>query len=227
MQRYSIINEGLKRELLLLQGTGCKWRKCTFCDYHTDVSSDPFEVNRTVLSMVTGCYGRLDIINSGSCFELDEETLKYIRDIADEKSIGEIWFECHWMYRDCLDAFRARFPRQMIKFRTGVESFDGAMRALWNKGIDESVSAEEISAYFDGCTLLAGIKGQTRKAILSDIATAEKYFEYYSVNLFCSNSTKTMPDPDLASFVRTSVKDMLKGSVKAEILLENTDLGVG
>ena len=32
--RYSEITKGMKREFLLLQGTGCRWRKCTFCDYY-------------------------------------------------------------------------------------------------------------------------------------------------------------------------------------------------
>ena len=69
--RYSLIKTKMPREFLLLQGTGCRWRQCTFCDYHSDVSADPFIVNRDVLAMVTGETGVLDIINSGSAMELD------------------------------------------------------------------------------------------------------------------------------------------------------------
>ena len=65
----------MPREFVLLQGTGCRWRKCSFCDYHEDVSPVPYEVNRLVLEQVTGQYGVLDVINSGSAMELDEETL--------------------------------------------------------------------------------------------------------------------------------------------------------
>ena len=41
MERYALIHTVMPRELVLLQGQGCKWKQCTFCDYHTDVSQDP------------------------------------------------------------------------------------------------------------------------------------------------------------------------------------------
>ena len=75
MDRYSVIHTKMRREFVLLQGRGCRWGKCTFCDYHNDVSGEPFEVNRPVLESVTGVYGVLDVINSGSAMELDECTL--------------------------------------------------------------------------------------------------------------------------------------------------------
>lgn len=227
MLRYSLIEEGLKREFLLLQGTGCKWRRCTFCDYHSDFSSTPFEVNKAVLEKVSGKYGILDIINSGSCFELDSATLSLIREKANEKGIHTIWFETHWMYRNQLDRMRSLFPGIRLNFRVGVESFNGKLRKTWDKGIDESVTPKEIASYFDGCCLLVGVKGETREDILSDIELANKYFEYFSVNLFCPNSTRVEVDDDLALFVKSEVRKMLEGNTKAELLIENTDLGVG
>ena len=227
MLRYSLIEEGFKREFLLLQGTGCKWRRCTFCDYHSDFSSTPFEVNKAVLEKVSGKYGILDIINSGSCFELDSATLSLIRKKANEKGIHTIWFETHWMYRNQLDRMRSLFPGIRLKFRVGVESFNGKLRKTWDKGIDESVTPKEIASYFDGCCLLVGVKGETREDILSDIELANKYFEYFSVNLFCPNSTRVEVDDDLALFVKSEVRKMLEGNTKAELLIENTDLGVG
>lgn len=227
MLRYSLIEEGFKREFLLLQGTGCKWRRCTFCDYHSDFSSTPFEVNKAVLEKVSGKYGILDIINSGSCFELDSATLSLIMEKANEKGIHTIWFETHWMYRNQLDRMRSLFPGIRLKFRVGVESFNGKLRKTWDKGIDESVTPKEIASYFDGCCLLVGVKGETREDILSDIELANKYFEYFSVNLFCPNSTSVEVDDDLALFVKSEVRKMLEGNTKAELLIENTDLGVG
>ena len=227
MLRYSLIEEGFKREFLLLQGTGCKWRRCTFCDYHSDFSSTPFEVNKAVLEKVSGKYGILDIINSGSCFELDSATLSLIRKKANEKGIHTIWFETHWMYRNQLDRMRSLFPGIRLKFRVGVESFNGKLRKTWDKGIDESVTPKEIASYFDGCCLLVGVKGETREDILRDIELANKYFEYFSVNLFCPNSTSVEVDEDLALFVKSEVRKMLEGNTKAELLIENTDLGVG
>lgn len=227
MLRYSLIEEGFKREFLLLQGTGCKWRRCTFCEYHSDCSPTPFEVNKVVLEKVSGKYGVLDIINSGSCFELDSATLSLIREKAKEKSIHTIWFETHWMYRNQLDRMRSLFPGIRLKFRVGVESFNGKLRKTWNKGIDERVTPKEIASYFDGCCLLVGVKGETREDILSDIELANKYFEYFSVNLFCPNSTSVEVDEALALFVKSEVRKMLEGNTKAELLIENTDLGVG
>lgn len=227
MHRYSIIEKGLSREFLLLQGKGCKWKKCTFCDYHTDTSEDPYAINREILSMVSGKYGVLDIINSGSCFELDEKTISLIQEVVREKGIHTLWFEAHWMYRSRLKEFASLFPQACVKFRVGVESFNGALRNKWNKGISENVSAEEIASYFNGCCLLVGLKGETREDIKRDIELAEKYFEYYSVNLFYPNSTVEEQDEELALFVKKEIAPALLKSEKAEVLIENTDLGVG
>ena len=227
MHRYSIIEKGLCREFLLLQGKGCRWKKCTFCDYHADTSEDPYAINREILSMVSGKYGVLDIINSGSCFELDEKTISLIQDVVRKKDIHTLWFEAHWMYRSRLKEFASLFPQACVKFRVGVESFNGALRNKWNKGIEESVSAEEIASYFNGCCLLVGLKGETREDIKRDIELAEKYFEYYSVNLFCPNSTAEELDEELALFVKKEIAPALLKSEKAEVLIENTDLGVG
>ena len=227
MLRYSLIEKGMKREFLLLQGTGCRWRKCTFCDYHTDVSEDPYAVNKDVLSLVSGRYGVLDIINSGSCIEFDKNTIALIQKTAAKKNIRTLWFEAHWMYRKHLKDFASLFPGVDVKFRVGVESFNGKLRKGWNKGIPESVSAEEIASYFNGCCLLVGVKGETKQDILDDIFLADKYFEYFSVNLFCPNSTREETDEALSYFVKTEIRKKLESNSKAELLIENTDLGVG
>ena len=122
MERYSIITEKFPREFVLLQGTGCRWGNCTFCDYHSDRSSNPFELNKLVLDKVSGCYGVLDVINSGSCTELDSQTIAYIQQRIKECSIHTLWFEAHWMYRKQLDNFAALFPGVTVKFRCGVET---------------------------------------------------------------------------------------------------------
>ena len=80
MDRYSLIHTKMPREFVLLQGQGCRWRGCTFCNYHEDVSDSPFEVNKEVLSRVTGVYGVLDVINSGSAMELDNRTIELIKE---------------------------------------------------------------------------------------------------------------------------------------------------
>ena len=128
MDRYALIRTKMPREFVLLQGTGCRWRKCTFCDYHEDVSECPFEVNKPVLRQVTGQYGVLDVINSGSAMELDADTIALIKEVVREKKIHTLWFEAHYMYRKKLASFAEQFAPVKVTFRCGVETFDPELR---------------------------------------------------------------------------------------------------
>ena len=212
---------------MLLQGTGCRWKKCTFCDYHADVSDNPFAVNKEVLAQVQGVYGVLDVINSGSAMELDEQTIAMIKKVVQEKQIHTLWFEAHYMYRHKLAKFAEQFDGVEVKFRCGVESFDGSLRQQWNKGIATSVTAQDVAKHFQGVCLLCCTQGDSKERILKDIALAEQYFEYASVNVFCENSTSLKRDNALAKWFVEEVYPNLKDSNKIEVLVENTDLGVG
>ena len=225
--RYSLIKTKMPREFLLLQGTGCRWRQCTFCDYHSDVSADPFIINREVLAMVTGEMGVLDIINSGSAMELDEQTLCMIEQVVKEKNIHTLWFEAHYMYRHKLQAFAARFAPATVKFRCGIESFDPLLRSAWRKGVGEGVTAADVAQYFQGICLLCCTQGDSKERILNDIALAKEHFEYFSVNVFCNNSTDVKLDTELAEWFRNHVAPTLADDNRIEVLMENTDLGVG
>ena len=276
MERYSIIRDKMPREFVLLQGTGCRWGRCEFCDYHSDVSDDPFEVNRQVLEQVTGEYGVLDVINSGSGYELDERTIDLIRRVVREKNIHTLWFEMHWMYRNKLEEFRLKITEDrfnplplsqgentsaiyclpvsrdvaccvltsedgggnnsqlltfnsqlLIKFRCGVETFDGALRKRWNKGVPEAVTAEDVAKYFQGVCLLCCTEGETRERIVRDIELARKHFEYFSVNVFCNNTTKIKRDQALVDWFVNEVYPTIKDDPRIEVLIDNTDLGVG
>lgn len=227
MIRYSQITEKLPREFVLLQGTGCQWKQCTFCDYHLDVSETPFEINREVFSLVTGQYGVLDVINSGSCFELDKNTISLIVDVVKQRKIHTLWFEVHWMYRNRLSEFTNLFPDIIVKFRTGVETFDPKIRNSWKKGIPESVSVQDIAKYFQGVCLLFGIHGQSKESISNDIELAMANFEYFSINAFVENTTTTKRDENLIHWFEDVWLKKLKNNPKVEILISNTDLGVG
>ena len=227
MQRYSLIHTGMPREFILLQGKGCRWGKCTFCDYHTDVSSDPFAVNKEVIEKVTGEYGVLDVINSGSAMELDRRTISLLQETIREKNIHTIWFEAHYMYRKRLSAFASQFAPATVKFRCGIESFDPALRKRWNKGIPAEVTAADVAEHFKGVCLLCCTSGDSRERILNDIETAKRHFEYFSVNLFCNNGTDEKRDGELAEWFIGEVYPALKDCDGIEILLNNDDLGVG
>ena len=230
MNRYSVISEGgFPREFLLLQGTGCRWRQCSFCDYHSDAGPDPFSVNKPVLEQVTGEYGTLDIINSGSAAELDGETVEMIRRTVMDKGIHTLWFEMHYMYRHLLADFAAIFSPAKVKFRCGIESFDPALRLRWKKGIPASVTVEDVAGYFQGVCLLCctGVEGDDRERLVRDIAIARENFEYCSINLFCNNGTPLKRDETLARWFITELYPSLKTDPGLEILIGNTDLGVG
>lgn len=227
MERYSLIHTKMPREFVLLQGQGCRWRKCTFCDYHADTSSSAFEINREVLGRVTGEYGVLDVINSGSAMELDEQTLALLREVVKERHIHTLWFEAHWMYRHHLERFAEQFAPARVRFRCGVESFDGALRESWNKGIPREVTAQDVAHYFDGVCLLVGTEEGSREQILSDVALAREWFDYFSVNLFCPNTTPIRRDEELARWFTEELYPTLLDIEGCEVLVANTDLGVG
>lgn len=227
MDRYSLISTKMQREFVLLQGTGCRWHRCTFCNYHEDVGPSPYEVNKDVLSKVTGKYGVLDVINSGSAMELDADTVELIKEVVREKGIHTLWFEAHFMYRNRLDSFAAQFAPVAVKFRCGIESFDPQLRKRWNKGVPEWVTASDVAAHFNGVCLLCCTTDDTPERILADIRTAGKYFEYFSVNVFCDNGTPVKRNDELVEWFRREVYPVIKDEPAIEVLIENTDLGVG
>ena len=226
LERYSRITHGLKREFILLQGTGCRWKKCAFCDYYTDTSPDPYSINAPVLDRVTGEYGTLDVINSGSAQEFDMKTVERIKEVVQDRNIHDLWFESHWIWRNELGSFASGFPCR-VHYRLGIESFNPELRIAWKKGIGRDVTPEMVRELYDGVCLLAGIKGQTEKDIIESVEIAERLFDYYSVNLFCPNSTSTEKDEELSRIFIEKLAPEIRKSRKAEVLIENTDLGVG
>lgn len=227
MQRYSLIHTKLPREFILLQGTGCRWKQCTFCDYHDDMSTAPYAVNALVLEQVTGVYGVLDVINSGSAPELDAATVEHLQRVVRERNIHTLWFEAHYMYRHRLAQFAALFEGVTVKFRCGIETFDGDLRTQWHKGVPAEVTAADVARYFKGVCLLCCTEGETRERIMADIDTARKHFEYFSVNLFCNNGTALRRDEALATWFVEEVYPTLRDAEGIEVLIGNTDLGVG
>ena len=227
MERYAIIHHKFPREFVLLQGTGCRWGKCSFCDYHTDVSENPYELNKSVLSQVTGRYGVLDVINSGSGIELDCNTIDLIKQVVREQNIHTLWFEMHYMYRNHLRQFAQQFFPAVVKFRCGIETFDADLRNKWNKGVSSEASAEDVARYFQGVCLMCGTVGETRDCILNDIQLAKRHFEYISVNLFNANSTKVVPDADIQQWFINELYPSICNDSLIEVLINNTDLGVG
>lgn len=230
MKRYGVIKNKYPREILLLRGKGCKWRGCTFCDYHLDASQDEranFILNKQALDQVTGEFGVMEIVNSGSVTELDKDTWKYISKVCADKKIFILIFEAHWMYRDALDEIRSFFKTVDIKFKVGVETFDIDLRErVLNKNFG-SVSPIEIAKYFQHINLLQGIVGQTVESMTNDIKVGLKYFERLCVNVMQENSKFIKPDLHVISDFKKYVYPKFIDESRVDILLNNTDFGIG
>ncbi len=233
MERYSVITEKNPREIALLRGAGCAWRRCRFCDYHLDCSPDQkanFALNRRVLARVTGEYHRLEVINSGSFVDLDEETMENIVDLCLERHIHTLHFECHWMHRSQIPPLKSHLAMLGIalKIKIGVETFDPLFRECYlYKGIDCDVSPLDISRFFDEVCLLQGLPGQTAASMRRDIEIGLSYFERVCVNIMEENSTPIKPDPGVIEIFQTDVMPLFIHNPRVDILLHNTDFGVG
>lgn len=227
-ERYSRITNKIKREICLLRGFPCAWGKCTFCDYIEDNSRDEkamLEMNREVLSQVTGLFGVLEIINSGSCFELPLQTIEDIKGVVREKHIEKLFFEAHWIYRMRLEQLRKEMPVPIV-FKIGVETFDHDFRQrVLNKHADFSEPGE-VAAYFDSPCLMVGIKGQTKEMIARDIDILKKYFKLGTVNVYNNNTTKIKRDDELVAWFMEEYRWLLNDP-EIDVLYEITDFGVG
>jgi len=230
--RYSVIREKNPREIVLLRGKGCAWRRCRFCDYHLDADTDEqanFVLNRRVLDKVTGEYGRLEVINSGSFVDLDDGTMTRIRDVCRERKIRELHFECHWMHRRQIPPLRESFAREGVRvvIKIGVETFDGLFReSVLDKGIDETAPAR-IAQGFDECCLLQGLPGQTVQSMTEDIETGLKHFSRVCVNIMQPCGAPVKPDPEVIELFVRGVYPHYRDNQRVDILLENTGFGVG
>lgn len=230
MERYSVITQKRPREIVLLRGRGCAYRRCTFCDYHLDCSADDnanFALNAEVLSHVTGVYGELEVINSGSVFELDENTLGEIKRVCKRVGISVIHFEVHYMFKSRLDELRRSFSDFTLKIKLGLETFDRDFREnALKKGIPDS-DPQVISAGINEANFLFGLNGQTEQSMARDIELGLAHFERICINIMCDNSTPVKPDRNVTDIFMTRLYPIYKDDPRVDILLENTDFGVG
>jgi hypothetical protein len=227
-ERYSKITNKNQREICLLRGFPCAWGKCSFCDYIEDNGKDREEMitlNTQVLKEVTGEFGVLEVINSGSCFELPEETLEEINAIIREKNIQKLFFESHWIYRKRIAAMREKMAAPIV-FKIGVETFDYEFRQnVLNKNADFH-SPEEVAQYFDSPCLMVGIQGQTKEMIARDIDLLKKHFRLGTVNVYNNNTTGIKRDEELVRWFMKEYRWLLDDPT-VEVLYEITDFGVG
>ena len=228
MDRYNKITNKNNREIVLLRAFPCIWGKCSFCDYIDDNGRDEEELNKLnkeVLDNITGEFGVLEVINSGSCFEIPKETMNYIKKIVDEKKIKLLFFESHWCYRNRLDEIKNFFNVPII-FKIGVETFDYDFRNNFLNKNAKFKDAKEVAEKFQSVCLMVGIKGQTKDMIRKDIEILLENFKYGTINVFVDNTTSIKRDEELVQWFRKEYS-YLDDHPTIEVLYHNTDFGVG
>lgn len=228
MDRYNEIKNKNQREIVLLKGFPCIWGKCSFCDYTLDNGVKEEEMNKLnfeVLENVTGKYKVLEVINSGSCFELPKKTLDKIKEVIKKQGIQKLFLESHWCYRNRLDEMREFFGIEII-FKIGVESFDYNFRNNFLNKNAKFKTVEELKSYFDSPCMMVGIKGQTKEMIDKDIEIVLNNFKHATINVFVDNTSKIKRDNDLVRWFKEKYA-FLDDNDYIEVLYNNTDFGVG
>ena len=228
--RYSKIENKNKREIVLLKSFPCKYGKCKFCNYIEDNSTDELEidkVNLETLQEVTGEFGALEVINSGSVFELPIKTLERIRKVVYDKNIKLLYFEIYYGYKNRLDEIREFFKGVDIRFRMGMETFDNDFRInSYGKNFKIDIpEIEELSKKLYSVCLLICVKGQTKEMIKKDIELGLKYFKSITVNIFINNGTEVERDEELVKWFVENY-NQLQEDPRVELLIDNKDLGV-
>lgn len=228
--RYNKIENKHKREIVLLKSFPCKYGKCSFCNYIEDNSIDENEINKVnleVLKEITGEYGVLEVINSGSVFELPKQTLAEIKKIVIEKNIKTLYFEIYYGYTKRLNEIRNYFEGIDIRFRMGLETFDNEYRIKgYNKNftLNENQLIELGKEVYSVCLLIC-TKGQTKEMIKRDIELGLKYFRGITINIFIDNGTIVKRDNELVKWFIENYSYLINDE-RVELLIDNKDLGV-
>lgn len=228
--RYNKIKDKHQREIVLLKSFPCKYGKCSFCNYIEDNSLNEEEIDRVnfeVLKKITGEYGVLEVINSGSVFELTPKTLAEIKRIVIEKNIKTLYFEIYYGYIKRLKEIRDYFKGIEIRFRMGLETFDNEYRI---KGYNKNFSLNEeqlleIGKEVYSVCLLICTKGQSKEMIKRDIELGLKYFKAITINIFIDNGTIVKRDNELVKWFVENYS-YLADDDRVELLIDNKDLGV-
>ncbi len=230
LKRYGIISNFPKREVVMLRGKGCFHKKCSFCDYYTDMSNDSkenFELNQNILNYVTGDFGELEVICSGSVQELDELTLNEIKKTCIKNNINKLSLECHYKYINTLSKLKDFYYPIEVDFRIGIETFDTKFREEYLQKEMGNISPKEIAKHFSYCNLLICIEGQTKEQILNDINIAQTHFSRICIGIFNENSTSIKKDVKLEKWFLNQIYPTLIENKKFHILKDENDYPLG
>ena len=109
----------------------------------------------------------------------------------------------------------------------GVETFDDAFRReVFDKGM-EGVTPQDVAKVADEVCLLFGVTGQTAQSMRYDIETGLRYFERICINIMVENTSQINRIRQVINDVVDDFYEIYKDDPRVDILLENTDFGVG
>ncbi len=74
---------------------------------------------------------------------------------------------------------------------------------------------------------MQGISGQTKESMLLDIEIALKHFKRVCINLMQENTMPIKPDSSVLNIFMHEIYPLYKENARVDILLHNTDFGVG
>ena len=229
MQRYNKITAKNPREILLLKSLPCTFGKCAFCNYILDNSTDLVEINQVnsvIIDQIDGEFGVVEIINSGSVFELPTSTLEAIREKVNQCKVHTLYFEVYYSYHKRLHTMREFFSHQDIRYCIGIETFDDEFRKRVFKKPFSTTNIKDLAEKFYVCNLLIGVQGQTCEHIQRDIELAQTHFNEIVINVFVDNTTAIKRDQALVDWFTETLYPSLKQETNIEILLDNKDFGV-
>ena len=133
------------------------------------------------------------------------------------------------MHRELIADFKKKFADVgiTVKMKIGVETFDALFRESYlDKGMGDA-NPEDIAKYFNQVCLLQGLPGQSKESMLRDIELGLKYFDRVCVNIMVENTKPIKPDYGVIEIFKREVYPLYKDNEQVDILLNNTDFGVG
>ena len=84
-----------------------------------------------------------------------------------------------------------------------------------------------IAKYFDEVCLLFGLPGQSVESMQNDINIGLEYFERVCINIMEKNSKQILPDDRVKQLFMDNIYKEYIGNDRVDILINNTDFGIG
>lgn len=133
------------------------------------------------------------------------------------------------MYKSRIITLREKCSKLgiVLQVKGGVETFDADFREkILNKGFGYP-TLSDLQEVFDIVNLLVGVEGQTIEQVEENIKIGMENFDRVCVNLYKEMDDIMPANEDLKRKFMQEVYPLYKDFENVDILVENTDFGVG